>query len=77
MRVLSTNIVDDLFREPARPGRHAFQTLKIAQNLTTYSSNSKLHVIKAPRLSAGAFGQENRLPSYTKRCFFVLQMENY
>ena len=30
------------------------------QNLTTYSSNSKLQVMKVPKHSAGAFGQEIR-----------------
>ena len=49
----------------------------MTQNLTNYSSNSKLQVIKAPKYLAGAFGHENVLARYTLKMVFVLLIENF
>ena len=47
----------------------------MTQNLTIYRSSSKLSVIKAPKHSAGAFGQQNRFSKVYQKMIFVLQME--
>ena len=49
----------------------------MAQISTTYSSNPKLRVIKVPRLSAGAFGQESNFSEVDEKLFFGLWIENY
>ena len=49
----------------------------MAENLTTYSSNSNLQDIKASKHSAFEFGQQNRFSKVYQKIFFVLQIENY
>ena len=65
---------------PARPDRNATQTLISEEPVELnglkfnyiYRSNSKLWDIKAPKHSAGAFGQKNRFSKVHQKIVFVL-----